>query len=131
MAGFVEITRFWGPEEALCAQSFLRARGIETVLRNYHHQSVAPDLRFALGGIGLMVLPQDCTAVVAELREAALAHSEAAPDEEDYDLAPSASWLWLPIAISTGGTFTPYRYSWGVRATLVYYYGHMLAALLT
>ena len=49
-----EVARYYDPEEAIVAQSFLRSSGIACELLNDYHSSVNPHLRIALGGIQLV-----------------------------------------------------------------------------
>jgi hypothetical protein len=65
----VEIRHFYGPEEAYCAQSFLRSLGFNVILQGEHHQSINPGLRIALGGLRLLAPEQEIKEIHFLLRE--------------------------------------------------------------
>lgn len=107
MGNLVEITRFYDPEEACCAQGFLRARGIETFLHNEHHLTMAPWLRVALGGYRLV-------AFAGQVSDAKLALDEinAITPVEDETYENRRNWAWLPLAFLAGVPFVLRYRSW-------------------
>jgi hypothetical protein len=72
MGRLVEIARFYDPEEMICAQSYLRALGVETFAENESLLNVAPYLRMAVGGYAL-----HAPASLAEDAKSALAAAQA------------------------------------------------------
>ncbi|MEO0398009.1 MAG: hypothetical protein AAF224_01145 [Pseudomonadota bacterium] len=74
------------PEEALCAQSFLSANGIPTIIANAHHLAADPLLRVALGGHRLCVSESDLDRardVIADRLAAASIAEEDDPEQSD------------------------------------------------
>lgn len=110
------IAQFADPEEAYCAKGFLRARGIDCIIQNDHHLTMAPWLRVALGGYRLMVIDAFADDAKAALEEVDALNS-------DDDLAQHAqqgndfggqkrkakNWLWFPVAFLSAVPFLPSR----------------------
>lgn len=57
----IELCRFYDPEEALVAQSFLDAYGIAVFTSAYNHVSNAPHTRFGFGGMRLYICANEET----------------------------------------------------------------------
>ncbi len=104
MGSLVEITRFFDPEEAYCAQGYLRSCGFYTFLQNEHHLATAPHLRVALNGYGLFVHKKQ----VVEARDALadiIAESATGPvavKAEENVRASRKNWFWLPTFLFFG-----------------------------
>jgi hypothetical protein len=114
MGRLVEIARFYDPEEMICAQSYLRALGVETFAENESLLNVAPYLRMAVGGYAL-----HAPASLAEDARSALAAAQAVditePSAAEGDVRPLRNWIWMPVAVMSGVPFLPRFRS---RATL-------------
>ena len=106
MGSLVEIARFYDPEEAYCAQGYLRSYGIDTIIQNEHHLAMNPSLRVALGGYGLLGF--------ADVKEEARAALEEIPLEAadsvittDMELISPRKWYLAPVAVISGVPFLP------------------------
>lgn len=115
MAKLVEIAHFYDPEEAYCAKGYLQSNGVETILQNDHHLTMAPWMRVALGGYRLMATSDDEDAAKEALKNIGAEGIEAAPGdaEPDTQWRRKRNWLWLPIAFGSSAPFLPpLRYDW-------------------
>ncbi len=56
MGNLIEIAGFYDPEETYCAKGLLQSHGIEAIVQNEHHLTMAPWLRVALGGYRLLII---------------------------------------------------------------------------
>lgn len=112
MGRLVEIARYYDPEEAFCAQGYLRSCGIDTLVQNEHHLSMNPSLRVALGGYGLFGLAGDAEEAKSVL---AMVGSEAGALSSDSEGENRRKWYWTPVAIVSGVPFFPRCKSmWGL-----------------
>jgi hypothetical protein len=119
MSNLVEIANFLAPEEAVCANSFLQSRGINSFLRNEHHLTVDPALRVALGGYALVCPRSQFDKATLELRSV---QSIDLPDDKIHSgkWKRRRNWLWLPIGLSYGVPFIPiYRTFWTLFVQLI------------
>lgn len=109
MGSLTEIARFYDPEEAFCAQAFLRSCGFETYLQNEHLLSMAPHLRVAVNGYGLYSL--DKTAAIGARSElenlATLFITSEAMDELGTEHRSRKNWFWLPTYLFAHWPFLP------------------------
>ena len=101
MGHLTEIARFFDPEEAYCAKSFLESEGVPVLLQNEHHLSVDPTLRIALKGYGLFTLHEH----VEEAKETLNIIN--AQKVEKIKERKQQEWLWLPVAFLMGTPFLP------------------------
>ncbi len=109
MGNLVEIARFYDPEEAYCAKSFLLSNGIDSFVQNDHYLTMVPWMRIALHGFGLQVMAscEDDARMLLQTIGAALPE---VTDDNPSDTTPPSrktNWLWLPIAFSTNVPFLP------------------------
>ena len=136
MPNLVEVARFYDPEEALCAASYLRAHGIETILQNEHHLTMAPYLRIALNGYGLLARTKQQDDARNALNEIA----NATPDSIGAENRKNRNWWYLPAAFGTAAPFLPvYRSRTvfllqtiliiGFAAGMTYYWGLAIYSL--
>ena len=107
MGNLVEIARFYDPEEAYCAKSFLLSNGIDSFVQNDHYLTMAPWLRFALNGYGLQVMAsfeQDARTLLENIGATKLETGEEIKDNFGYAAAlrQRPNWFWLPIALASG-----------------------------
>jgi hypothetical protein len=103
-----EIARFYDPEEAIVAQSFMRSSGIACELLNNHHASVNPHLRIALGGIQLVTKETEvefARELLNEIRQSASPDSVGAPSTRQVTTLGRA--VWLPFALLMNIPFLP------------------------
>lgn len=114
MASLVEIVRFSEPEEAYCAQSYLRAQGFETIVQNEYHLTMAPWLRVALGGYPLLGLSETANDARAALRVLPEKTNTSCPEEDlpkkkqsKHTTVTHKNWLWAPIAFFWAVPFVP------------------------
>lgn len=114
MGNLSTIAQFADPEETYCAKGFLHARGIDCIIQNDHHLTMAPSLRVALGGYRLMVIRSFADDAKAALDEVAASNSDdgAAQQTQEGDdsgeqYKKAKNWLWLPIAFAHGVPFLP------------------------
>ena len=112
MTDLKEVARFLDPEEAVCAISYLRAQGVNASFHNAHHLTMAPWLRFALGGYSIWC-PEDEVEFAARELAAVNDNSETTElvsDAEDTNRDSLSgqhkkNFLWLPIAFFSGVPF--------------------------
>lgn len=83
MTGLVAISRYFDPDEAYVARSFLEANGVTVLVQNDQHGRVAPQMRIALGGFALLT-PQSEASTARELLRAASRGETALTDEGAY-----------------------------------------------
>ena len=104
MGNLVEIARFFDPEEAYCAKGYLLSHGIDTLIQNDHHLTMAPWLRIALNGYGLQVTASKKNEATKLLREVFAANDDAESQRtENSDIADGLkktkrNWFWFPVA---------------------------------
>lgn len=109
MGNLVEIARFYDPEEAYCARSFLLSNGIDSFMQNDHYLTMAPWMRIALDGYGLQVTASSEGDARTLLETVSATPSQDAQDSP-ADTTPQIrkpNWLWLPIAFSASVPFLP------------------------
>ncbi|MAW78864.1 MAG: hypothetical protein CMI63_01395 [Parvularcula sp.] len=109
MGNLVEIARFYDPEEAYCARSFLLSNGIDSFVQNDHYLTAAPWMRIALQGYGLQVMASaenDARMLLDTIGAAELETAEDSPSDAT-PLIRKPNWLWLPVAFSTSIPFLP------------------------
>ncbi len=131
MAKLVEVAQFYDPEEAYCAKGYLRSFGIDTIIQNENHLSVAPSLRIALGGFRLLVMSDQKEDALASLRDVlpprhkgdkeALLHTDISKNERSQR---RKNWFWLPLVFAIGIPFLP---TYKNRSTLI---GQFLLVIL-
>lgn len=120
MGSLVEIARFYDPEEAYCAQGYLRSCGIDAFVQNEHHLSVNPSLRIALGGYGLLGFADMASEAKAALKaitgDAAASMMLSEGDAgSDVEFSNRRNWFWLPVAVVSGVPFLPrFKSTWGL-----------------
>ncbi|MEL7486325.1 MAG: hypothetical protein AAGJ87_03795 [Pseudomonadota bacterium] len=107
MGSLKEVARFWTPTEAYCAAGYLNAFGIETQLRHDHHLTVDPALRFALGGIPILVFAEDADHARACLDEVDENESERETSGRKTDRKSLQFWLWALVAFYYAEPFIP------------------------
>lgn len=105
MGNLVEIARFYDPEEAYCAKGYLLSHGIDTLIQNDHHLTMAPWLRIALNGYGLQVMASKQNEATKLLQEAfagnndtELQRSETSEGIDKTEKKTMRNWFWFPIA---------------------------------
>ncbi len=103
MGYFSPVAAFYDPEEAYCAQSYLRAHGVDTIIQNDHHLTAAPWLRIALGGFRLLAR-HDFEAEAKSLLSAVDVY-ESVPESGSKPL--EQKWFWAPIAFALAIPFLP------------------------
>ena len=109
MVDLVRVAHYYDPEEAQCAKSFLQSCGIYVYLKNEHHLSVSPSLRFALGGYPLLTVSQEAEEAHGLLRGVLSEPVEMALNPED-EIKPSPRLLaWIPLAFMMAVPFVPMR----------------------
>jgi hypothetical protein len=136
MGNLVEVVRFFDPEEAYCAKGFLRSRGIDTIIQNEHHLTMAPWLRVALGGYCILTMSE----LEEDARQALKSISKLDSNERPLRAAPfsgaikpqkrkARNWFWLPVAFMLAIPFIPLPKSkWG--AFMQYFFLTLLYALI-
>ena len=111
MSDLVQIAQFYDPEEAYCAQGYLKSHGVETIIQNDHHLTMAPWLRIALGGF--------CLLAPSTQEDQARLALDLVPETSSYNTASNAvrsdhsshtdkgrrNLLWAPVAFLTGIPF--------------------------
>lgn len=112
MGRLVEIAAFYDPEEALCASAYLRAYGVETLLQNEHHLTMAPSLRVALGGYRVLVnsaAAKDAKRILDDVSKRDRGEARAKSDNEEPEMAAREirDWFWLPIVFLHNVPFIP------------------------
>lgn len=109
MGNLIEIARFYDPEEAYCAKSFLLSNGIDSFVQNDHYLTMAPWMRIALHGYGLQVMASSEDNARTLLRYIGATPLEIVEEDfvEDIPRKQKTNWLWLPVAFSTGVPFLP------------------------
>ena len=107
-----EVARFYDPEEAIVAQSFLHSSGIECVLLNDQHAGVDPHLRVALGGVRLVTWEEDRSSA-KELLESVEQGLWASAVEfiPTRQVTPLGRTVWLVFAFMMGIPFLPRKVS--------------------
>ncbi len=139
MGNLSAIAQFADPEEAYCAKGFLLARGIDCIIQNDHHLTMAPWMRVALGGYRLMVIEAFSDEAKAALKEVEILNSDEslaqqAPTDEDLggEYKKAKNWVWLPIAFASSIPFLPSKKrgligAFGLLVLALFYGGVMLA----
>ena len=138
MSHLVEIAQFYDPEEAYCAQGYLRSHGIDTILQNEHHLTTNPTLRYALGGYRLLVLPKmkegaTLALNIVEENERLLLAQQNDEERERLKLKKlkATNWFWVPIAFSVSIPFIlRFKSKWDVlvqSVLMLFIYGWYFA----
>ena len=120
----MEVAQFYDPAEAYCAKGYLKSFGIDTVVQNENHLSVAPSLRIALGGFRLLAISDQKDDALAALRDVGSRQSKdcditinQTDISQDGYRPRRKNWFWLPLILAMGVPFLPiYRH----RSTLVW-----------
>jgi hypothetical protein len=114
MGDLVEVARFYDPEEAYCAKSFLNAHGISTFVGNDHYLTAAPWMRFALNGYGIHVAASDARdaqdllrTIQASKPENAETTVEESEISDRMQRSRNKNWPWFPVAFFIGIPFLP------------------------
>ncbi|GJL91025.1 hypothetical protein [Hyphococcus sp.] len=135
MGNLVEVARFYDPEEAYCAKSFLLSNGIDSFVQNDHYLTMAPWMRIALHGYGLQVTASSEEEATQLLRSVAASQPTPevslmvndAGDDDFRNEKKAPNWLWFPVALGTFIPFMPKRKS-GVPA--IFQHSALLALYL-
>jgi len=69
MGNLVEIARFYEPEEAFCASSYLQSFDIVVIIQNEYHLTIDPAMRIGLGGFRLLVSSEAATSATSHLAD--------------------------------------------------------------
>ncbi len=114
MTTLVEVAQFYDPSEAYCAKGYLTSCGIDTIVQNENHLSVAPSLRIALGGYRLLALSDQkdlALAALGDVRPNQFENDEIAIDHENVMQKERdkrrKTWFWLPLILFCLVPFIP------------------------
>lgn len=111
MTNLVEVARYLDPEEAICAQSYLRAHGIYSVLQGWDHLAMQPWHRIALNGYGLLCSETRAANAHELLKEVLVEFNSRDAEFDDFEpLSRSRRLLrlcWVPVAFFSGVPFLP------------------------
>lgn len=114
MASLVQFTRYFDPEETYCAKSYLQSHGIETIIQNEHHLTMAPWLSIALGGYRLLGMSEDKDAALQALRDVPAVklsgnagNIETIAEMPDEPARETPNWPWAPLSLAHGFPYLP------------------------
>lgn len=114
MGGLVKLSYFADYEEALVAQSFLRAMGVEAFFAHEYHTTVDPNVRLALGGCALWVRADVYGDASDVLRQVVDGSRESAIEVERCEICGGAdfsrrrNFLWAAVSFFYGAAYAPY-----------------------
>ncbi|NOX94469.1 MAG: hypothetical protein GXP04_05045 [Alphaproteobacteria bacterium] len=122
MGNLVQVAQYFDPEEAYCAKGYLQSYGIDTIIQNEHHLTMAPWLRVALGGYRLLVfsdLEEDARQALKSVSTSDGFEKLEQLSSEGEAFGPPKrrirNWFWLPIAFLSSVPFIPlYRSNMGL-----------------